>query len=130
MQALASAGYGRADCLKDMPGQCIAGDKTGRAIMIASIESQFVAHTVETHSTALTNTQNVANDKIAVSEDLAWMELKALTCVQPLQSRHKHDTDSGGPAPQVCFALIAQEIGSACTTPTLKRFFLYLIFGL
>ncbi len=72
-----------------MPGQYVAGDKTDRAVMIASAESQFVAYTVETHTTALTNAQNVTNDKIAASDDLAGMELRALTYVQPLQSRHK-----------------------------------------
>jgi len=100
---VASAGYGRVGCLKDTPGQYVAGDRTGRAIMVASLESQFVAYSVG----AISNSPQVDKDSKIIDAYSSGVNLTAL----PYKQRNQKKV-AGATAPRVCFALCAVDVGT------------------
>lgn len=101
---VASAGYGRVGCLKDTPGQYVAGDKAGRAIMVASLESQFVAYSV----CAVDNSAPVDKDGKNVDAYNSGVNLTNLS----YKLSHKHKKVSSTAVPGVCFALCAVDMGT------------------
>jgi splicing factor 3B subunit 3 len=112
---IATAGYGRAGCLKDTPGQYLAGCKHGGSVMVASVESQFAVFRLSELSVP-TDASTTAGEGMEIDILNFSHELKVLPYSLSPGCPDRIQAGSPTASPCVMFDLCALDTGDSNDT--------------